>query len=276
MPTRIDLARRGVMGILNVTPDSFSDGGLFSARDAAVARAFEIAAEGALVLDVGGESTRPRAEPTALDEERRRVLPVLEELERRRFPIPVSIDTRKAALARDALARGAGVVNDVSALGDPDMAEVVASSGALVVLMHMKGTPATMQEDPRYEDVVSEVARFLEERRARAIGAGVAPHRILVDPGIGFGKTAEHNWILLADTARFARIAPVVVGVSRKSFLAPLVRGSGPEARTSAGIGVALAAFARGATLVRTHDVRATVEALAGFERVADNPPRGG
>ncbi len=261
----LDLARPGVMGILNVTPDSFSDGGRYATLDARIARAFEIAEEGALLLDVGGESTRPRgpygegAAPVSLDDERARVLPLLEALERRAYPIAVSVDTRKAALAREALERGARVVNDVSALADGAMASVVDAAGATAILMHMKGTPETMQQEPRYGDVVAEVESFLRERRARVRSA-------LVDPGIGFGKTPEHNWALLRATARLGRIAPVCVGVSRKGFLATLVGPRALEERLGAGLGAALAAFAQGAVLVRTHDVRATADALRAFE----------
>ncbi len=264
----LDLARKGVLGVLNVTPDSFSDGGRFPTLDAQVARAFEIAAEGALALDVGGESTRPRgpygpgAEPVPLDEEKRRVLPLLEALERRAFPIAVSVDTRKAALAREALARGASVINDVSALGDEGMAEAIERAGATAILMHMKGTPETMQLEPRYDDVVAEVESFLRERRAKVT-------RALVDPGIGFGKTAAHNWALLRATKRLQTIAPVCVGVSRKGFLGALLGGRPQEERLAAGLGAALAVFAAGASLVRTHDVRATVDALRAFEAIS-------
>jgi dihydropteroate synthase len=267
--------RAGVLGILNVTPDSFSDGGRHATLDGQLARAFEIAAEGADALDVGGESTRPRgpygagASPVSLDEERARVLPVLEGLARRSFPLPVSVDTRKATLAKEALERGAALVNDVSALGDPGMAEAVARAGAGIILMHMKGTPETMQEDPRYDDVVSEVEAFLRERHARAAAAGVAPDRILVDPGIGFGKTYAQSWSLLRAIPRLARLAPVAVGVSRKGLLGHLLDPGTPrplEGRKDAGVGAALAAFALGARLVRTHDVRATVDALRAFE----------
>ena len=260
----LDLSRPGVLGILNVTPDSFSDGGLYATLDAQVARAFEIAAEGALALDVGGESTRPRgpygegALPVSLDEELRRVLPLLEALERRGYPIAISVDTRKAAVARDALARGASVVNDVSALEDEDMASVVDGAGATAILMHMKGTPENMQLDPHYDDVVGEVEAFLRERRSRV-------KKALVDPGIGFGKTAAHNWELLRATGRLTKIAPVCVGVSRKGFLAKLVGERSLEERLGAGIGATLAAVANGASLVRTHDVRATADALRTF-----------
>jgi dihydropteroate synthase len=259
-----DISRPGVLGILNVTPDSFSDGDRWATLDAQVARAIEIASEGAVALDVGGESTRPRglygegASPVGLDEERRRVLPLLEALERRGYPIPISVDTRKAALAREAFARGASMVNDVSALGDEEMASVVDGAGATIILMHMKGTPETMQLDPCYEDVVGEVEAFLRARRA-------CVKKALVDPGIGFGKTAAHNWELLRATSRLTRIAPVCVGVSRKGFLSKLLGERSVAERLGGGIGAALAAVATGASLVRTHDVRVTVDALRAF-----------
>jgi dihydropteroate synthase len=266
--TALDLARPRVLGVLNVTPDSFSDGGRFATLDGQIARAFEIAAEGAAVLDVGGESTRPRgpygpgAAAVDADEERRRVLPLLEALEKRAFPIPISVDTRKAAVAKDALERGAAIINDVSALSDPDMLPAIEHSRAAVILMHMKGTPEDMQLAPSYDDVVAEVEAFLRERLARAQNIPA-----LVDPGIGFGKTAEHNWQLLRATARFAALAPVVVGVSRKGFLGALVgQGRPVEERLAAGIGAGLAAAWHGARLLRTHDVRPTVDALRAFE----------
>lgn len=260
----LDLSAPGVLGILNVTPDSFSDGGRFPTLDAQIARAFAIAEEGAVALDVGGESTRPRgpygegARPVSLDEERGRVLPLLEALEKRAYPIAISVDTRKAAVARDALERGASVVNDVSALGDPEMASVIESARATIILMHMKGTPEDMQLAPHYDDVVAEVESFLRERRSRVT-------RALVDPGIGFGKTAEHNWTLLRATSRLAAIAPVCIGVSRKGFLANLVGHRSLEERVAAGLGAALATVDAGAVLVRTHDVRPTVDALRAF-----------
>lgn len=261
----LDLTKPGVLGVLNVTPDSFSDGGRFATLEAQVARAFAIAEEGAVALDVGGESTRPRgpygegALEVSLDEERRRVLPLLEALDARRYPIAISVDTRKAQVAREALDRGASVINDVSALGDEGMAEAVDARGATIVLMHMKGTPGDMQLDPQYGDVVGEVEAFLRERRARV-------KRALVDPGIGFGKTAEHNWALLRATARLGAIAPVCIGVSRKGFLGKLVGGRAVEERLGAGLGAALATVAAGARLVRTHDVRVTVDALRAFD----------
>ena len=250
------------MGIVNVTPDSFSDGGIYaSAHDAAEAAKAMIAA-GAGLVDVGGESTRPGAEPVTVDEELRRVIPVLEDL----AGLPVSIDTSRAEVARQALALGASMVNDVTALRrDPELVEVVAGSDAALCLMHMQGEPRTMQEAPVYADVVSEIAAFLEERLGFAVATGIAKERILLDPGIGFGKTADQNLELLRQLDRIVALGrPVVVGVSRKSTLARIV--SGPDARVgtdAASVGAAVAAFDRGATVFRAHDVRAHVEALA-------------
>jgi dihydropteroate synthase len=258
----LDLSRPRVLAILNVTPDSFSDGGLHATRDAAVARALAVADEGAWALDVGGESTRPGAAPVEEDEERRRVLPVVEALAARRYPLPISVDTRRASVAREALAAGASIVNDVTALGDPDMATVVARAGASIILMHSKGTPETMQSLATYGDVVAEVAAFLRERVEAAMGAGIERSRILVDPGLGFAKTAEHNWALLSRIDALAAIAPVVIGASRKSFLGALLGGRPAGERVAAGLGVAIAAALAGARVIRTHDVRPTVEAL--------------
>src|SRR5262245_12149081 len=257
------LERPRVLAILNVTPDSFSDGGLHATKDAAVARALAVADEGAWALDVGGESTRPGAAPVAEDEERRRVLPVVEALAARGYPLPISVDTRRASVAREALAAGASIVNDVTALGDPDMAAVVARAGATIILMHSKGTPETMQRLATYGDVVAEVAAFLGARVEAATRAGIDRARILVDPGLGFAKTAEHNWALLSRIDTFAAIAPVVIGASRKSFLGALIGGKPAGERVAAGVGIAVAAALAGARVIRTHDVRPTVEALA-------------
>ena len=249
------------MGVVNVTPDSFSDGGLHLQAETAIAAARRMLEEGAAVVDVGGESTRPGAEPVSTDEELRRVLPVLEGL----AGLPVSIDTAKAAVAERAIELGASVVNDVTALrGDPRLAAVVAESGVLVCLMHMQGEPRTMQVEPRYDDVVSEVAAFFEERIAFAVGEGIAEERILVDPGVGFGKTPDHNLELIrrldALTA-FGR--PVVVGLSRKSTIGKALGDPGARLGSVAGsVGAAVAAFDRGASVFRVHDVREHVEAL--------------
>jgi dihydropteroate synthase len=249
------------MGIVNVTPDSFSDGGSYASVDEAVDSAKRMLADGAALVDVGGESTRPRAEAVPQDEELRRVVPVLEAL----AGLPVSIDTSRAEIARRAVALGATMVNDVSALRrEPDLAGVVAEAGVDVCLMHMLGTPRTMQVEPRYDDVVDDVAAFLEERLAFAVGAGIAEERICLDPGIGFGKTADHNLELLRRLDRIVALGrPVLVGVSRKSTLARVLGDDGPVGTDAASVGAAVAAFDRGATLFRVHDVAAHVEALA-------------
>src|SRR5918999_4618027 len=250
------------MGIVNVTPDSFSGGGRhFRAEDAGVS-ARGMRDEGAAIVDIGGESTRPGAEPVSLDEELRRVVPVLEALQ---DDVPVSIDTAKAEVARRALELGAVLVNDVTALrGDPELAGVVATSDASLCLMHMLGEPRTMQDDPRYDDVVSEVKAFLEERLAVAVDQGIAEHRILLDPGFGFGKTVEHNFEVLRRLDEIVALGrPVVVGISRKRSLGRIL--GDPEATTgplSASLAAAVMAYERGATVLRVHDVRETVEAL--------------
>jgi dihydropteroate synthase len=259
----MNLPRPAVMGVLNVTPDSFSDGGSFFEPDAAVAHGHVLASEGADLIDVGGESTRPGSEPVSLQEELRRVVPVIEELATA-VEAPISIDTRKAAVARAALAAGATFVNDVSALrGDPDMAAVVAGSGADLCLMHMQGEPGTMQDDPRYDDVVSDVKDFLEGRLAFAIGEGVTPEKIWLDPGIGFGKTLDHNLDLIRRLGEIAAIGqPVVVGASRKRFIGALI-GRPEGDRLAGSLAAAVIACERGAAMVRVHDVAATREALA-------------
>ncbi|HEV8360261.1 MAG TPA: dihydropteroate synthase [Candidatus Thermoplasmatota archaeon] len=261
-----------IVGIVNVTPDSFSDGGRFLDRDAAIAHGLRLLDEGADLLDVGGESTRPGARPTPADEEQRRVLPVIEALAAR---APVSVDTRKPEVARAALQLGACVVNDVQALAAPGMLELCADARCGVVLMHMQGEPATMQRDPQYRDVVAEVREFLGERAALAQKAGIAREAIAVDPGLGFGKANEHNVALLRGLDQLRALGyPLVVGHSRKSFLARLAcRGpeEPPADRLPAGLAVAALAVARGADILRTHDVRATRDAAC----VADALARG-
>ena len=260
------MQRPAVMGIVNVTPDSFSDGGVHLEPDDAAVTARRMVEEGAAIVDVGGESTRPGSEGVSLDEELRRVVPVLERLE----GIPVSIDTAKSEVARRALALGAELVNDVTALrGDPDLAGVVAEGDAYLCLMHMQGAPRTMQADPRYDDVASEVAAFLEERLAFAVSAGIAEDRVCLDPGIGFGKTPAQNFELIRrlDVLR-ALGRPVLVGLSRKSSLGRLFD---PDARTgtlAASLGAAVAAYERGASVFRVHDVREHVEALTAAEAI--------
>ena len=250
------------MGVVNVTPDSFSDGGRFSSPAEAIGHARRLLGEGAALVDVGGESTRPGAEPVGAEEELRRVLPVLEGLE----GLPVSIDTAKATVAREALERGALLVNDVTALrGDPEMAAVVAEYRAYVCLMHMLGEPRSMQVAPQYDDVVAEVFAFLDERIAFAVDCGIAEERICVDPGIGFGKTPDQNLELVRGLDTFALLGrPVVVGLSRKSTLGKVLGDpKATQGTTAASVGAAVVAFERGAWMVRAHDVRETVEALA-------------
>ena len=249
------------MGVVNVTPDSFSDAGVHLDPEAAADAARRMLEEGAAIVDVGGESTRPGSAGVSLDEELRRVVPVLERL----AGLPVSIDTAKAEVARRALELGAELVNDVTALrGDPDLAEVVSMSDAYVCLMHMQGTPRTMQTRPHYDDVASDVAAFLEQRLRFAVDAGIREDRICLDPGIGFGKTVEQNFELVARLDVLLALGrPVVIGFSRKSSLGRLL--GDPEARTgpvSASVAAAVAAYERGASILRVHDVREHVEAL--------------
>jgi dihydropteroate synthase len=252
-----------IMGIVNVTPDSFSDGGAFLDPGAAIEHGLRLAAEGADILDVGGESTRPGAAPVPAEEELRRVVPVVRALAAR-GAVPVSVDTTKAAVARAALEAGAALVNDVSALRfDPALGPLVAASGAALVLMHMRGEPRTMQADPRYDDLVAEVADELGAALARAAAAGVDPARTLVDPGIGFGKTLEHNLALLDRLEALAALGrPVLVGPSRKAFIGRLT-GAPPEGRVEGTIAACCLAAARGAHAVRVHDVAAVRRALA-------------
>jgi dihydropteroate synthase len=262
-PLELRFQRPSVMGILNVTPDSFFDGGTNLDVEAAVASARRMIDEGAAIVDVGGESTRPGAEEVPLDEELRRVEPVVEAAARE---LPVSIDTSKAEVARRALGSGAEMVNDVTALrGDPGMADVVAEAGAYLCLMHMRGAPRTMQAAPAYDDVVAEVVSFLEQRLAFAVAAGVREELVCLDPGIGFGKTLEHNLALLRGLDSLAALGrPVLVGFSRKRSLGRLLGDA--EATTgplSASVAAAVTAYERGATMLRAHDVRETVEALA-------------
>ena len=248
-----------VMGILNVTPDSFSDGGRYLAVANAVTRARQMASEGADIIDIGGESTRPGAPVVSADEELRRVLPVIEQIS----DLLVSVDTTKAVVAKRALAAGARIVNDISALRhDADMVQVVRDFEAGVVLMHMQGMPATMQENPRYVDVVREVREFLAERIEFAVASGVKKTQIAVDPGLGFGKTVEHNRQLVAGLKQFALLGcPIVVGASRKSFIGQLLSRTAPE-RLPGSLAVAAWAVTQGAQIVRAHDVAATVDVV--------------
>jgi dihydropteroate synthase len=253
-----------VMGVINVTPDSFSDGGRYLDAGAAIDHGLELEAEGASILDVGGESTRPGAAPVAEPEELRRVIPVIEGLIERGATAQISIDTSKSGVAARALEAGASLVNDVTALrGDPDMVAVVAGAGAECCLMHMLGDPRTMQRDPHYDDVVGDIKSFLEERMGFAIAAGVAPERILLDPGIGFGKTVAHNLELLRRLGEFVDLGrPIVIGTSRKSFLGRLT-GREVDDRIAATIATNVLAYERGARVFRVHDVRPVYDALS-------------
>jgi dihydropteroate synthase len=262
----LDLSRPIIMGVVNVTPDSFSDGGLFLDAQRAVAHARRLIGEGADILDIGGESTRPGAAPVTLEEERRRVLPVLEALAD--SGVPVSVDTRKPQLMRDAIAAGAAMVNDVAALAAPGALEAVAKAPVAVCLMHMQGEPGTMQANPSYRDVVAEVREYLAGRIAAAESAGITRDRIVVDPGFGFGKTLEHNLALLAGL-RELRLPGVALlaGLSRKAMLGKLT-GREPHERVHASVAAALAAVQNGAHIVRVHDVAATRDALAVWRAV--------
>jgi dihydropteroate synthase len=263
-----DVSRQGlIMGVLNVTPDSFSDGGNFLAPDRAIAHGLRMAAEGADIIDVGGESARPGAEPVTVEEELRRVVPVIEKL-RAKIDVPISIDTSKSEVARAAIEAGASVVNDVTGgRGDNETMPLIAETQTAFVVMHMQGTPQTMQIQPRYDDVVSEIANFFRQQYARAIGLNIDPMAIAFDPGIGFGKTLDHNLQLLAELERLrAHDRPLVIGVSRKSFLGKLINSSDMSDRLAPAVGLTSLLRARGADVLRVHDVKEHVSAL----RVAD------
>jgi dihydropteroate synthase len=254
------------MGVVNITPDSFSDGGQFFSADAAIAQGRRLADEGAAILDLGAESTRPGAQPVSEDEELARLLPVLEAL--RGLDIPVSIDTRRERVMREVLAAGATMINDIDALAGPGSLEAVAASDCGVCLMHKQGDPATMQVAPHYNDVVAEVGTFLAARVAAAESAGIARDRIVVDPGFGFGKTAAHNLELLRNLPKLAAAGvPVLAGLSRKSTLGALTGRPAGE-RMPASVAAALLAAQRGATILRVHDVAATRDALAVWRAV--------
>ena len=264
-PFQWDTTRTLVMGILNVTPDSFSDGGAFADTERAVAHALAMAKAGADIIYIGGESTRPGSAPVSEEEELRRVLPVIEPLR----GMTISVDTTKASVAERALAAGARIVNDISALRfDARMADVAREAGAGVVLMHMQGTPQTMQAEPHYKNVVAEVRDFLAERIAFAESHGLKKTQIAIDPGIGFGKTMEHNLALLAHVDQFVSLGcPVLVGASRKSFVGKLL-GREPQERLSGSLAVAAWAVARGAKIVRAHDVAETVDVVRMVEAI--------
>jgi dihydropteroate synthase len=268
---RLDLGRPLVMGIVNVTPDSFSDGGLYLDPANAIAHAHKLIDEGADILDVGGESSRPGAQGVPAEEELRRIVPVLRDL--RSAPIPVAVDTVKPEVMRSALAEGAAMINDINALRAAGALEAVAASDAGVCLMHMQGEPRTMQRDPSYGDVVAEVGAFLRGRTAIAQAAGIARERIVIDPGFGFGKKPAHNLELLRRLDELAALGyPLLAGLSRKSTLGAIT-GREPAERGAASIAAALLAVERGARIVRVHDVAATKDALAVWSAVSAGVP---
>ncbi|WP_047553228.1 dihydropteroate synthase [Methylotenera sp. G11] len=258
---QLDLTRPQVMGIVNVTPDSFSDGGKYSSVNLAVEHALKLIAEGADILDIGGESTRPGAEPVSLEEELRRVVPVIEALSKV-TTVPLSIDTYKPEVMRAAIVAGADIVNDICALREDGALEIVAASNAGVCLMHMQGVPQTMQLNPQYEDVVAEVKQFLADRVEACLAHGIASERITLDPGFGFGKTTAHNVALIQHLDRFAELGfPLLVGLSRKSVLGRIAGGD-EQQRLHAGLAASVISVMKGAKIVRVHDVKATVDAL--------------
>ncbi|MCD4763986.1 MAG: dihydropteroate synthase [Desulfobacterales bacterium] len=271
--------RTCIMGILNVTPDSFSDGGLFFSCDAAVAHGEKLAEAGADIIDIGGESTRPFSEPVSIEEEGRRVLPVIEKLAKR-VSIPISIDTTKASMAREAIESGASIINDISAMySDPDMMGVVSKYGVPVVVMHMKGAPKTMQVSPHYDHLIEEIKEFLEKAICRAEKNGIARSKIIIDPGIGFGKTVEHNLLIIKYLNKFKTLNnPILIGPSRKSFIRNILEGirdgdtrlEMPELETGTQAAIA-AAVLKGAHIVRVHDVgraRSTLELIDSIRSV--------
>lgn len=259
-----------VMGIINVTPDSFSDGGAFADAQKAIDAALQMEADGAAVIDIGGESTRPGAEPIAAQIELDRVLPVIEGI-RRRSDIPISADTRKGAVADEAIKAGADIVNDVSALRySAGIAAIVARAGVPVILMHMRGEPSTMQQFAHYDDVVAEVGRELTQFVDDAVRAGIDRAQILVDPGIGFAKNGDHNLELLANAAELAKIAPLVIGASRKKFIGTLTGRDAGADRVNGSLAAVAAAHKAGAVLVRVHDVRQTVDFLKVLNAIAE------
>ena len=265
-----DVSRHGlIIGVLNVTPDSFSDGHEFFTQDKAIERGLALAREGAHIIDVGGESTRPGAEPVVLEEELRRVIPVIEEL-RAKVDVPLSIDTSKAKVARAAIEAGASIVNDVTAgRADQRMLPLIAQTKSALIIMHMQGTPKTMQIQPQYTDAVEEISDFFRQQYVRAIGSNIDPMAIAFDPGIGFGKTLEHNLELLAQLERLrAHDRPLVVGVSRKSFLGKLIGSSEIRDRLVPGLALTSLLRARGAEVFRVHDVKENVYALRVAEAI--------
>jgi len=259
---RLDLSQPRVMAILNVTPDSFSDGGRFVTADAALARARIMVEEGADIIDIGGESTRPGAQAVSLQEELDRVIPIVRILSSE-LAVPISIDTSKAEVMVEAVNAGAGLINDVMGLRTPGALEAAARSSVPVCLMHMQGEPRTMQQAPVYQDVVADIERFFEERVAASVAAGIPRERLLLDPGFGFGKTLEHNLSLLNHLDRFSRLKlPLLVGISRKSMIGAVLDGAPVGQRLYGSLACAVMAVERGASIVRVHDVKPTVDAI--------------
>ena len=261
----LDLPTPALMGVLNVTPDSFSDGGKFTDAGKAVVHARQMVDEGADILDIGGESTRPGAQEVSVAEEIDRTAPVIAALRDGGIATPISIDTRKAAVAEAALQAGADIINDVSAMSfDPGLAEIAAKTGAPICLMHAQGTPETMQNDPRYANVVDEVLSYLGERVAVAIKAGIARDQIIIDPGIGFGKTLDHNLELIRNLSAFHQLeCPILLGVSRKRFIGTITDVQEPADRVIGSVAVALSALSQGVQIIRAHDIKAHREGLA-------------
>lgn len=264
---QLDLTRPNVMGIVNVTPDSFSDGGKYSSVERAVEHALQLIAEGADILDIGGESTRPGAAPVGLDEELRRVIPVIEALSKV-TTVPISIDTYKPEVMRASIQAGADIVNDICALREDGALEIVTNSNAGVCLMHMQGKPQTMQINPQYTDVVTEVKQFLADRVEACLAHGIARERIMLDPGFGFGKTTAHNVALIQHLGSFVELGfPLLVGLSRKSVLGRIAGGD-EQQRLHAGLAASVISVMKGAKIVRVHDVKVTVDALKVVEAV--------
>lgn len=266
---QLDLSRPRIMGIVNVTPDSFSDGGQFSSTELAIEHALELVAEGADILDIGGESTRPGATPVSLEDELARVIPVIQALSQK-VSVPISIDTYKPEVMRQAIVAGASIVNDIRALQEPGALEVVAASSAGVCLMHMQGNPQTMQLDPQYENVVEEVKAFLQARQQAATDAGISKQRIVLDPGFGFGKRTVHNIALIQNLDKLTAIGSLLVGLSRKSVLGAIAGGD-EQQRLHAGLAASVISAMKGAKILRVHDVKATVDALKVVTAIQSN-----
>ncbi len=270
---RIPHDRPAIMGIVNVTPDSFSDGGKYRTTEAAVRHAEHLLAEGADIIDIGGESSRPGAEPVPVEEEMRRVLPVITILRNSHSQAVISVDTAKPEVALAALTAGADVINDITALTDPKMREVAATFKVPVVLMHMKGSPQTMQQDPVYDDVIAEINAFLDEAISRAVESGVSRERIIIDPGFGFGKTVFHNLTMLRHLEAFSiHRLPILVGVSRKSFIGAAIRRNTPDERLTGTTAAHVFAITKGAAILRVHEVTAVRETIALCRAIKEAP----